>query len=104
MGIALLLKATGQTMPDSHALPVQPAAAEESENPENKPTNDAVTEDGSLASGEEQKKEKLMQMGFATALAIALHNFPEGLLAFVGYMEDPAVGIALAAGIAIHNI
>lgn len=39
-----------------------------------------------------------------TALAIGLHNFPEGLATFVATLSDPAVGIALAVAIAIHNI
>ncbi|KAL7561696.1 hypothetical protein ACA910_016458 [Epithemia clementina (nom. ined.)] len=46
----------------------------------------------------------LVSMGAATATAIALHNFPEGLVTFVAYVENPPVGIALAIGIAIHNI
>lgn len=46
----------------------------------------------------------LKKMGFAMALAIAIHNFPEGLVTFASYVENPAVGIALAVGIAIHNI
>lgn len=47
---------------------------------------------------------RLYKVGVATALAIAIHNLPEGLVTFIAYMEDPAVGIALAVGIAIHNI
>ena len=33
-----------------------------------------------------------------------MHNFPEGLVTFASYVEDPAVGVALAIGIGIHNI
>lgn len=47
---------------------------------------------------------KLHRMGIFTALAISLHNFPEGLATFVGALEDPALGISLAVAIAIHNI
>ena len=47
---------------------------------------------------------QLYTMGAAVASAIALHNFPEGLATFVSYVSDPAVGIALAIGIAIHNL
>ncbi|MDR1348739.1 MAG: zinc transporter ZupT [Prevotellaceae bacterium] len=47
---------------------------------------------------------KLMRMGMATALAIGIHNFPEGIATFVAAMENPALGIAIAAAIAIHNI
>jgi len=47
---------------------------------------------------------KLMRMGIMTALAIAIHNFPEGIATFASAVEDPALGIAIAAAIAIHNI
>merc|ERR1719190_247306 len=40
----------------------------------------------------------------ATAAAIAIHNFPEGLATFVATLMDPAVGATLAVAIAIHNI
>ncbi len=46
----------------------------------------------------------LERMGLFTALAIAIHNFPEGLATFVATQDDPAVGVALAVAIAIHNI
>lgn len=52
----------------------------------------------------EGKERMLLTMGAATGVAIALHNFPEGLVTFVSYVEDSAVGVALAVGIAIHNI
>lgn len=47
---------------------------------------------------------KLMRMGLLTALAIAIHNFPEGLATFAATLYDPAVGISIAIAIAIHNI
>lgn len=50
------------------------------------------------------KQIKLKKMGVMTALAIALHNLPEGLATFVAAMDDPAVGAALAVAIALHNI
>ena len=43
-------------------------------------------------------------MGLATALSIAIHNFPEGLATYVGAVLDPAVGATMAIAIAIHNI
>lgn len=46
----------------------------------------------------------LMRMSINTALAIALHNLPEGLATFVATLDDPAVGAVLAIAIAIHNI
>lgn len=47
---------------------------------------------------------KLYRMGMFSALAIAVHNFPEGLATFVGAMTDPALGVSIAVAIAIHNI
>lgn len=51
-----------------------------------------------------KKQHKLLRMGLFTALAIAIHNFPEGLATFLATMEDPAIGIAIATAIAIHNV
>ncbi len=56
------------------------------------------------ASAEEIEKKGLMRMGLFTALAIAIHNFPEGLATFIATLEEPALGIAFATAIAIHNI
>jgi zinc transporter, ZIP family len=47
---------------------------------------------------------KLMRMGMMTALAIAIHNFPEGLATFTAALSDPNLGIAIAVAVAIHNI
>lgn len=46
----------------------------------------------------------LKRMGFMTALAIGIHNFPEGLATFTSALKDPHLGIAIAVAIAIHNI
>lgn len=46
----------------------------------------------------------LLKMGSFTALAIGLHNFPEGIATFTAALQDPALGIAIAVAIAIHNI
>ncbi|TFB19520.1 zinc transporter ZupT [Filobacillus milosensis] len=46
----------------------------------------------------------LLQMGTFTALAIAIHNFPEGIATFTSALQDPALGVAIAVAIAIHNI
>lgn len=47
---------------------------------------------------------KLLRMGLFTALAIGIHNFPEGLATFLAALEDPALGVAIAIAIALHNI
>lgn len=52
----------------------------------------------------EAHKEKLMRMGIFTALAIGIHNFPEGLATFTAALSDPSLGIPIAVAIAIHNI
>ncbi len=50
------------------------------------------------------KKKKLLRMGMFSALAIGIHNFPEGLATFTAALQEPALGIAIAVAIAIHNI
>jgi len=50
------------------------------------------------------KYKKLFRMGLITALAIALHNFPEGLAAFASALTSIKTGIIIAVAIAIHNI
>lgn len=52
----------------------------------------------------EASKRKMKRIGTLTALAIAIHNFPEGLATFVAALQDPALGVAIAVAIAIHNI
>ncbi len=47
---------------------------------------------------------KLMRLGLFTALAIAIHNFPEGLATFLSTLQDPALGVAIAVAVALHNI
>ncbi|MFW5959621.1 MAG: zinc transporter ZupT, partial [Chitinivibrionales bacterium] len=53
---------------------------------------------------ESAEREKLLRMGIFSALAIAIHNFPEGLATFMSGLSDPALGISIALAIAIHNI
>ena len=43
-------------------------------------------------------------MGMFSALAIGIHNFPEGLATFMGALTDPTLGVSIAVAIAIHNI
>ncbi|MBD3347529.1 MAG: zinc transporter ZupT [Chitinivibrionales bacterium] len=47
---------------------------------------------------------KLYRMGMFSALAIAIHNFPEGLATFTAAMKDASLGIPIAIAIAIHNV
>ncbi len=59
-------------------------------------------ENGEVAQVPHEKK--LMRMGLFTALAIAIHNFPEGLATFTSAIADPTLGVSIAIAIAIHNI
>ncbi|GAB4332963.1 MAG: zinc transporter ZupT [Calditrichia bacterium] len=52
----------------------------------------------------EGNQQKLMRMGLFSALAIGIHNFPEGLATFMSAMQDQALGVSIAVAIAIHNI
>ena len=47
---------------------------------------------------------KLMRVGVMTAIALAIHNFPEGVATFVSALEDPNLGLTIAIAIALHNI
>jgi len=49
-------------------------------------------------------EKNLLRMGIFSALAITIHNFPEGIATFMAAMKDPALGIGIGAAIAIHNI
>ncbi len=53
---------------------------------------------------DDQNNSKLMRMGVFSALAIAIHNFPEGLATFMSALHDPHLGVSISAAIAIHNI
>lgn len=46
----------------------------------------------------------LYRIGIFTALAITIHNFPEGMVTFAGYLADPNLGITITTAIALHNI
>ncbi|RKQ35527.1 zinc transporter ZupT [Oceanobacillus halophilus] len=50
------------------------------------------------------KDPALMKMGLFTALALAIHNFPEGIATFISTLQDPSIGFAIAVAVAIHNI
>jgi len=52
----------------------------------------------------DDQKSKLMRMGMFSALALGIHNFPEGLATFMSGLTDPTLGVSIAVAIAIHNI
>lgn len=51
-----------------------------------------------------RRYQTLHRTGIFTALAIAIHNFPEGFATFVSSLESLSLGIGIAVAVAIHNI
>jgi ZIP family zinc transporter len=47
---------------------------------------------------------KLMRTGLFTALVIAIHNFPEGIISFITSLQSLSLGIPIVIAIALHNI
>ena len=47
---------------------------------------------------------RMRKVGVITALAIAIHNFPEGFATFFVALQDVSLALPLAFAIAIHNI
>ena len=53
---------------------------------------------------QEPHDKKLMRMGIFSALAIGIHNFPEGLATFISGLSNPEIAYPITFAIAIHNI
>ena len=49
-------------------------------------------------------REALHKLGIMSAIAIAVHNFPEGMATFIGALNDPQMGAGITFAIAVHNI
>lgn len=64
----------------------------------------AATAEGVPGAHEHIRRGKLMRMGLFTALAIGIHNLPEGLATFLAALNDPKLGVAIAVALALHNI
>ena len=47
---------------------------------------------------------RMMRMGVITALAITIHNFPEGMATFVSALQGESLALPITMAIAIHNI
>lgn len=58
-----------------------------------------------MAGGDDDlRQKKLLRMGLFSALAIGIHNFPEGMATFTAALQDPHLAVSIAVAIAIHNI
>jgi len=99
-------EATGEASPVESVEQVQTVGAPietEKESSEKKSSEgEEVVDEENVAVVEESQR--LHKMGLNTAIAIGLHNFPEGLATFVAALQDPKVGAVLAIAIAIHNV
>ena len=63
---------------------------------------DHIEED--FLNGRKKQRRKIHRAGLITAIAVTLHNFPEGMATFLVSSQDLALGIPVAIAIAIHNI
>jgi len=53
---------------------------------------------------DKQTRRSLNRTGILTALAIAIHNLPEGIATYIGALKNTRLGVMLAVSIALHNI
>ena len=60
--------------------------------------------DASSLTGQGSNEKALHRLGIMSAIAIAIHNFPEGIATFIGALNDPQMGAGITFAIAIHNI
>lgn len=75
------------------------------ENPhEMRMVEEMPAQDGGTMRGGAEDRSGLYRIGMLSAIAIAIHNFPEGLATFLSAVQDPNLGIPIAVAIAIHNI
>lgn len=70
------------------------------ENPHQPPSEDARA---ALQAGTAPPAH-LLRTGLFASLAVAIHNFPEGLATFLAALQDPPLGAAIAVAVALHNI
>ena len=57
-----------------------------------------------LVSGVKRPNLALKRTGLLTAIAISIHNLPEGFATFVSSLDNISFGVAIAIAVAIHNI
>jgi len=94
-------------IPDTREISVNIPAAingEEAPAPAQDDMENAQAPEAKDLAKQDKQQQDLHMMGLKTAIAIGLHNFPEGLATFVGTLADPAVGATLAIAIGIHNV
>jgi zinc transporter, ZIP family len=87
-----------------HLIEEENGEGEQNRDVENLCPNDDEGEEQQDEERRQHEKQELLRMSLNTAIAIALHNFPEGLATFLSTLADPSVGFVLAVAISIHNI
>jgi ZIP family zinc transporter len=65
---------------------------------------EALKHDSGVTPEAAERYHHLNRLGFFTAAAIAIHNFPEGVATFLAAMHDTRTGVAIAIAVALHNI
>ncbi|MFO8071067.1 MAG: zinc transporter ZupT [Polyangia bacterium] len=50
------------------------------------------------------RSKSLSRLGLLSAVAIGVHNFPEGMATFASAIQDVSLGTSIAVAVAIHNI
>ncbi len=91
IGLSALIDALVPNPENPHE--VVPAAELERAQAASHPTEVTATQAKSLA-----------RVGLLTAIAIAIHNVPEGMATLVSALSDTSLGISVAVAVAIHNI
>lgn len=74
------------------------------ENPHDMYTMEELGTSENQQNKDDINKKKLLRTGMFTALAVGIHNFPEGLATFISALQEPSIAIPIAVAIAIHNI
>lgn len=67
-------------------------------------TRTVIQADETVVTGQNSNNSRLLRIGMFTALAVAIHNFPEGFITFFTTLRDPVLGASIATAVAIHNI
>lgn len=68
------------------------------------PSHDYDHKDENASSVKGNQNQKLYRLGIFSALALAIHNFPEGLATFMSAINEPSYGLSIAFAVAVHNI
>ncbi|MCB7068677.1 zinc transporter ZupT [Caldibacillus sp. 210928-DFI.2.22] len=65
---------------------------------------DKITEQKLTVKTKDTKDPELMRIGIFTSIALAIHNFPDGVATFMSTLQEPSIGFAIAVAVFIHNI